>query len=424
MVVSEQMRWQTSDQIAIPRSERILMSPQAVLIDNQSLAHAREGMRVLCFDESVRQSPLPPGFRWSRTERAADGEMPPVAAVLRDAADFDRLKSTLPPSWAAAILLVGLSESLRAVADQIVCPTTPTIAGTLLTLEQSVHRAARLPRMFADMKDGPVYLLAHLAVRDIGLDPLYDTACRSIFRLGASERLGKDVESAAEQLVGWRYLKSSFFDKINICPSCTSARILLREECPACRSANVRDENIIHHFRCATQAPEGHFRQGQDLVCPKCRQYLNHFSVDYDKPGVTLVCRECGHQTSDPVIGFRCLDCNAHDDAKRLVARTVKSYALTEEGRAAAFDPVVLARLDSRPLQVIEELAGTLINKAVIGEPPENGERQESDVHAKILPLPHRSPLRKDRRSIKLVGRLAREHCPLRHSCKNDDGSR
>ncbi len=108
----------------------------------------------------------------------------------------------------------------------------------------------------------------------------------------------------------------------------------VREECPECRSAELREEQYMHHFRCAYQGIESDFRRGDRLVCPKCRQELSHFSVDYDKPGAVMVCGRCRHTSSEPAIGFVCLDCSSHVDSDAAAAKDTYSYALTEEGTA------------------------------------------------------------------------------------------
>jgi hypothetical protein len=108
----------------------------------------------------------------------------------------------------------------------------------------------------------------------------------------------------------------------------------VREECPECRSPELREEQYMHHFRCAYQGIESDFRRGDKLICPKCRQELSHFSVDYDKPGAVMLCGRCKHTSSEPAIGFVCLDCSAHVDSDAAAAKDTFSYVLTEEGIA------------------------------------------------------------------------------------------
>jgi CheY-like chemotaxis protein len=143
-----------------------------------------------------------------------------------------------------------------------------------------------------------------------------------------------DVVREAEKLLKNGFLRREFFDRFHFCYRCGSARMHVREECPECRSPELREEQYLHHFRCAYQGIESDFRRGDKLICPKCRQELSHFSVDYDKPGAVMVCGRCSHTSSDPVIGFVCLDCAAHVDSDAAASRDSFSYALTEEGTA------------------------------------------------------------------------------------------
>ena len=94
----------------------------------------------------------------------------------------------------------------------------------------------------------------------------------------------------------------------------------------------MREESIINHFRCAHQATERQFSQGDRLICPKCRRQLRHFGVDYDRPGSATVCGACGQVDADAAIGFLCIDCGARNDAAVVPTRTWYAYALTKLG--------------------------------------------------------------------------------------------
>ena len=141
------------------------------------------------------------------------------------------------------------------------------------------------------------------------------------------------VREAEKQLKNG-FLRREFFDRFHFCYRCDSARMHVREECPECRSPELREEQYMHHFRCAYQGIESDFRRGDKLICPKCRQQLSHFSVDYDKPGAVMLCGRCHHTSSEPAIGFVCLDCSARVDSDAAAARDAYSYELTEDGKA------------------------------------------------------------------------------------------
>ena len=103
----------------------------------------------------------------------------------------------------------------------------------------------------------------------------------------------------------------------------------------ACGSAHLIEQPVLHHMRCAYQGPEEDFRvPGGDLVCPKCRQRLQQFSLDYDRPGRLYTCRDCSHSSGDTSISFLCLDCEADVPAVHTATRAVYDYRLTQAGRA------------------------------------------------------------------------------------------
>lgn len=144
------------------------------------------------------------------------------------------------------------------------------------------------------------------------------------------------VAREGDILVADGLFKHIFFDRLHVCARCNSSRLNVREECSRCRSADLSEESYLHHFRCAYQGADSEFRQGDDLICPKCRRALTNFGTDYDRPGTMCVCHNCGHADSEPVIGFMCLDCGAHSDSATTGTRNVYSYDLSEQGKSFA----------------------------------------------------------------------------------------
>jgi hypothetical protein len=200
------------------------------------------------------------------------------------------------------------------------------------------ERINALPEAYFRTTDPRAQLLARLAVRERDCEPQRDAARAATFAF-PDERAVAGLAGAAEQLARTGHLQRRFFDRLQCCPNCTSARVLVREECSKCRSGDIDDEPIIHHLRCGYQGPERDFREANRLTCPKCRQHLEHFSVDYDKPGRLFICNDCGQTTASTAVGFACLDCDTRHDTGAMQTRTVYSYALTETGRDAAFAP-------------------------------------------------------------------------------------
>ncbi len=186
-------------------------------------------------------------------------------------------------------------------------------------------------------------LLARLFVRDRAFAPRNEVSARETF-VYDDEAAIPGAAALAENLAALGLLERKFADKTTVCPHCELARMTVREHCIGCGSANIVEEPIVHHFKCAYQGPERDFRRGADLVCPKCLQQLKNFSVDYDRPGSIGVCLSCSHLSSEHKVGFVCLDCNSRVDARAVASKTVYSYHLTAAGRACVTDGAALPR--------------------------------------------------------------------------------
>lgn len=171
------------------------------------------------------------------------------------------------------------------------------------------------------------------------------------------------VASEADAMCAQKLFKPTFFDRFHVCPRCESARMNVREECAKCRSSDLTNEPYLHHFTCAYQGPETKFRRGKDLVCPKCRRELTSFSIDYDRPGAMMICGSCQHASSEPAVGFVCLDCCAHADGQGCRTRDMFSYELSDEGvglaqygRSLLGDARHLLRFTDLPLELVVAL--------------------------------------------------------------------
>lgn len=138
-----------------------------------------------------------------------------------------------------------------------------------------------------------------------------------------------------EELTASELLSRRPFDRVHFCASCGSSRLNVREECPECRSSNLSEESLVHHYRCAFQAEETRFLDGRDLVCPKCHKELRHYGVDYDKPGSVFLCGGCGACSPEPTVGFLCLDCGGHTKGDAVETRPWYHYDITPDGVAA-----------------------------------------------------------------------------------------
>jgi transposase-like protein len=127
-------------------------------------------------------------------------------------------------------------------------------------------------------------------------------------------------------------IKSSFVDKVHICPQCSAGFHNFRELCPKCNSSNLSSQGLIHHFVCANVGPERDYKRANILVCPKCDRELRHIGVDYDKPSVIFECNDCGEHFQDANIRALCFNCKMQNSAMDLLSKDIKSYSITRYG--------------------------------------------------------------------------------------------
>lgn len=263
--------------------------------------------------------------------------------------------------------VIDLTGTLGRHADLGAANLTRNDAGLVEDLIAGFHdRRAKLHPDLLYSDDVADKLLARVFVSGTDLIPAYAAEDSTLVAYNTTLDSAA-VRQHANSLAGKGLLSERFFDRAHQCDRCGSSRFNVREVCAHCRSSDLVEEAYIHHFTCAYQGPESDFRVGDDLICPKCRRELSHFSVDYDKPGSVLKCRSCGKAEFDAVVGFVCVDCSAEYFGDTVLTTEIKSYALTDEGRAyaqggrAALDGVGQAlRFTELPLGLVVAVNGEL----------------------------------------------------------------
>jgi Thaumarchaeal output domain 1 len=296
---------------------------------SQSKTRARCRTRLLALPGPVDDTALGAGV-----VQASQGEHPDVVLLTQPNAAH-LLATVLCPGIAAVVPVVdasGLSPS-RAANDSradvhVRSPNRSSLANALTMLAPMAERMRSLPTATLESSDSRINLLARLMIRDRGMEPRRDPSARTTVAF-TDERAIPGAANCASELVALGFLEPQFFDTVTVCPHCDSGRLCVRERCPACGSTHLLDEPVIHHLRCAYQAPEHEFRQPSGMTCPKCRASLLHFSVDYDRPGSVAYCRACAHVSGETAVGFLCLDCGAEIDAPDVPTREIHRYELT-----------------------------------------------------------------------------------------------
>lgn len=126
--------------------------------------------------------------------------------------------------------------------------------------------------------------------------------------------------------------KTNFLERIHLCPHCKKSHLFYMEACPKCGSSHLKEEPVLHHFRCANISPESSYAYDGELRCPKCHHFLRHIGVDYDRPSNVYNCMECGHTFLHTRMKVYCADCKKMSRPSDLVAQDLYSYELTPEG--------------------------------------------------------------------------------------------
>lgn len=147
-----------------------------------------------------------------------------------------------------------------------------------------------------------------------------------------------DPTATLEALAAAKILERTFFERTQCCSHCGSARVVAREVCASCASANLNEETLVHHYKCGHQGEKSSFRNDGALNCPKCDVELKHFGVDYDTPGNIFVCNSCGEKAAEPEVSFACADCHAHTRGEDMQAKNWFSYDLTTTAEAALLE--------------------------------------------------------------------------------------
>lgn len=144
--------------------------------------------------------------------------------------------------------------------------------------------------------------------------------------------------------------KSKFIDRIHVCPNCGDSHLLFVECCPKCRSSEINQEEMIHHFRCANISPESTYAYDGQLVCPKCRHVLRHIGVDYDRPATIYSCSNCNNTFLASAMKVRCTNCTTESTPEELSPADIWEYKLTPVGIAAFATEDAIFQIESNDI--------------------------------------------------------------------------
>lgn len=269
--------------------------------------------------------------------------------------DADRISdlATLRRRGAAHLLpTIDLTGARARELDVAFAPNVPeSWAAVADAIRGFAVRASRLAPTARYSSDPGTRLLAQLFVSERCLEPAPDPRDRHLFTYAGA--VGDHAAKAAEDLATRGLLAKNFAERFHVCDTCDSHRMNVREECPSCRSSDLRQVKMLRHFRCGAVVPEDDFRRDGWFSCPHCAQALVKYGGDYARAGECVRCRTCGAAHGAAAVGFVCLDCDSHTDAEAVATRDVHAYVLTN--RAASL--LTERRAPQAPAEAIQRSA-------------------------------------------------------------------
>lgn len=143
-----------------------------------------------------------------------------------------------------------------------------------------------------------------------------------------------NLRRIVERLLSKGYIESKqFVERIHLCPMCQSDQLLFSECCTKCKSSNITAEDMIHHFRCANISPESEYQYDGELRCPKCRHFLRHIGIDYDRPSKVQVCNNCGETQLHSEMKVTCAVCGHVTQPHLLTPYDIQEWTFTTKGK-------------------------------------------------------------------------------------------
>jgi DNA-directed RNA polymerase subunit M/transcription elongation factor TFIIS len=130
------------------------------------------------------------------------------------------------------------------------------------------------------------------------------------------------------------FLVKKVYDKIYLCPSCGSADLRPRLQCPSCSSINLARGEALVHYHCGyVDFVDKFMVNDSTLKCPKCGRILKQVGIDYGEPGQTYRCLDCQEFFYYPVECWVCKKCNYKFKVSAAMIETVYSFEFNEEKR-------------------------------------------------------------------------------------------
>lgn len=142
-------------------------------------------------------------------------------------------------------------------------------------------------------------------------------------------------EDVLEAWCGVGVLRPVLVDRVQLCPKCHGLPTV-RPGCRQCGSAEVGNDQLIHHFACAYVGPVSAFETPAGLVCPKCRTRQLVVGSDYEYLTGPYRCRQCEWSDMELEQVVQCLRCGFRCPGHQAHLQDLRGY------RAHRLDPLAL----------------------------------------------------------------------------------
>ncbi len=181
-------------------------------------------------------------------------------------------------------------------------------------------------------KDLRVQLLLNKFVKGeiTELAPTFDGGHHTRY-LEVEQIVDGDLDSATELVEELCYagiLRRKFFEKIIVCPSCSSANVSVDYACPNCNSLDIDRKNLLEHTACKNIDSVDNFQVEGRLVCQKCGKNLDQDGLNYQNLGSWFQCSQCGKRSVTPYPIHKCRKCRHVFTIKDTGFLTVYAYSL------------------------------------------------------------------------------------------------
>ncbi len=136
----------------------------------------------------------------------------------------------------------------------------------------------------------------------------------------------------AQQVQEWeadQTVRKIVVDQVLTCPKCRCL-LTIRSGCRCCGTALTESPRLIHHYACAHVAPESEFRDGEDLVCPKCLKRKLVAGSDFEIVGGAATCSECDCEVNEPALIAHCVRCRHRFPLEEAIPQTLTGYEVLE----------------------------------------------------------------------------------------------